>query len=199
MIDWMSPGSRTTSCASIRRSIDSTRSPGRRSRCSTANAGHGASSCSSASKPPDTTWAETPLVSVRCSPTCSRNALVDTPDGGHIGLRSWNLGETIVVEVSDSGEGIEEAALSRIFERFEQARYSSTSGGGLGLGLAISRGIVELHGGRIDGAQPGPRTRRPVSRRAGHRRAAARRLAACTRGLGSAAPAPRAEAARSVD
>ncbi len=78
-----------------------------------------------------------------------RNALKYTPDGGHIGLRSWNLGETIVVEVSDSGEGIEEAALSRIFERFEQARDPSTSGGGLGLGLAISRGIVELHGGRI--------------------------------------------------
>jgi signal transduction histidine kinase len=84
-----------------------------------------------------------------------RNALKYTPDGGHIGLRSWNLGETIVVEVSDSGEGIEEAALSRIFERFEQARDPSTSGGGLGLGLAISRGIVELHGGRIMAHSPG--------------------------------------------
>jgi signal transduction histidine kinase/CheY-like chemotaxis protein len=84
-----------------------------------------------------------------------KNAIKYTPDGGRIGLRSWNQGQAIVVEVSDSGEGIGEAVLPRIFERFEQGRDPSTSGGGLGLGLAICRGIVELHGGRISAHSPG--------------------------------------------
>jgi hypothetical protein len=86
-----------------------------------------------------------------------RNAVKFTPKGGEIAVRSWNHGEAVVVEVSDTGIGIEPKALDRIFESFEQLPApSGTAGGGLGLGLAISRGIVELHGGRITAHSAGP-------------------------------------------
>jgi signal transduction histidine kinase/CheY-like chemotaxis protein len=79
-----------------------------------------------------------------------RNAAKFTSEGGEIAVRSWNHGGAIVVEVSDTGIGIQTEALDRIFESFEQLPGpSGTAGGGLGLGLAISRGIVELHGGSI--------------------------------------------------
>ena len=56
----------------------------------------------------------------------------------------------MVVEVNDSGIGIEPEALSRIFNAFEQAERSITRQfGGLGLGLAISKALVEMHGGTI--------------------------------------------------
>jgi signal transduction histidine kinase len=83
-----------------------------------------------------------------------KNAVKFTPDGGHIAVRSWNNGDLVVVEVSDDGVGIEPGALSRIFDSFEQAQRMA-AGGGLGLGLAISRGMVELHGGRISAHSPG--------------------------------------------
>jgi PAS domain S-box-containing protein len=78
-----------------------------------------------------------------------KNAIKFTPAGGQIAVRSWNRDDAVIVEVSDTGEGIEEAALGRIFNRFEQAGRGSARGGGLGLGLTISKGIVELHGGRL--------------------------------------------------
>ena len=55
------------------------------------------------------------------------------------------------IEVRDSGKGIPPGMLSRIFEPFEQAENSE----GLGLGLAICKNIVELHGGRITVNSPG--------------------------------------------
>lgn len=83
-----------------------------------------------------------------------KNAVKFTPQGGHIAIRSWNHDSAVIVEVSDDGMGIEPHALWRIFESFEQA--PSAAPGGLGLGLAIARGMVELHGGKISAHSAGP-------------------------------------------
>ena len=62
----------------------------------------------------------------------------------------------MVVEVNDSGMGIDPEALSRIFNAFEQAERSITQQfGGLGLGLAISKALVEMHGGQIEAHSEG--------------------------------------------
>jgi PAS domain S-box-containing protein len=84
-----------------------------------------------------------------------KNAVKFTPEDGTIALRSWNHGDKLAVEVSDNGVGIPAEALPRIFDSFEQA-HGSASRGGLGLGLAIARGMIELHGGRIQAHSPGP-------------------------------------------
>lgn len=88
-----------------------------------------------------------------------QNACKFTPDQGSIRIRLYNEpaaenGETVrpplVVEVSDNGIGIKAQTLPRIFNAFEQGERSrSATFGGLGLGLAISRAIVELHNGSI--------------------------------------------------
>jgi signal transduction histidine kinase len=81
-----------------------------------------------------------------------KNALKFTPPGGRIRIRSMNLRSDLLrIEVRDSGKGIPPGMLSRIFEPFEQAENSE----GLGLGLAICKNIVELHGGRITVNSPG--------------------------------------------
>jgi CheY-like chemotaxis protein len=62
-----------------------------------------------------------------------------------------------VLTVQDTGIGIDAALLPRLFEMFTQAdRTLDRSRGGLGLGLALAKGLVELHGGRIDAASDGP-------------------------------------------
>ncbi|MDP9097948.1 MAG: ATP-binding protein [Verrucomicrobiota bacterium] len=74
-----------------------------------------------------------------------------TPDGGSITLRTWN-DETgrCVIAISDTGIGIEADHQARIFNAFEQDERTITRRfGGLGLGLAISKTLVELHGGTI--------------------------------------------------
>lgn len=87
------------------------------------------------------------------------NALKHTGDGGRVTLRAHADGPQIVAEVLDSGRGIAAAELPHVFDRF----YRGQSGGhaaGAGLGLAIARRIVELHGGRIAAAStPGVGTR----------------------------------------
>ena len=85
-----------------------------------------------------------------------RNAIKFTPHGGCVGVRCRLDGTQVVVEVNDSGIGIEPEALSRIFNAFEQAELSITRQfGGLGLGLAISKALVEMHGGQIDALSEG--------------------------------------------
>ena len=85
------------------------------------------------------------------------NALRHTPAGGRISLRASRDGERVVIEVSDSGEGISSEHLPHIFDRFYKA--SSTSGlasPGSGLGLSIVKAIIIRHGGHISASsEPG--------------------------------------------
>lgn len=72
--------------------------------------------------------------------------------GGHepVEIEARATGETVTIEVCDRGPGVSEGDTDRIFERFYRADAArSRSSGGAGLGLAIARGIVELHGGTI--------------------------------------------------
>ena len=76
-----------------------------------------------------------------------RNACKFTPENGTVSVRSYNPNpKTITIEISDSGVGIEPQFIKRIFDPFEQADSGRE---GLGLGLAISKAIVEMHRGTI--------------------------------------------------
>ena len=78
-----------------------------------------------------------------------RNAIKFTGAGGRISVRSWNSDELLMVEVADDGRGIDAANLSRLFAPFDQLDRNRSEAGGLGLGLTISRGLMELHGGGL--------------------------------------------------
>jgi len=91
-----------------------------------------------------------------------KNAVKFTPAGGTITIRSWNepapdQGDDLLnIEVADTGIGIDPVALSSIFDPFHQGERAITRQfGGMGLGLAISHGIVEAHGGVISAESPG--------------------------------------------
>jgi PAS domain S-box-containing protein len=78
------------------------------------------------------------------------NAMKFTPSGGTVALRGFARSGTIVVEVADTGAGIDPDFLPFVFDRFRQADCRSTRRhGGLGLGLAIARHLVEDHGGTV--------------------------------------------------
>jgi PAS domain S-box-containing protein len=88
------------------------------------------------------------------------NGIKFTPKGGRVQATLERIGSHVEVSVSDSGEGIAPAFLPHVFDRFRQADASTTRRhGGLGLGLAISKQLIELHGGSIralsDGANAG--------------------------------------------
>ncbi|MCC7449951.1 MAG: PAS domain S-box protein [Anaerolineae bacterium] len=79
-----------------------------------------------------------------------RNAVQYTPQWGKIRIRTYQQDRQAVLEVSDTGIGIADADLPHIFERFYRAdKARSTDKGGAGLGLAITKHIVETHGGHI--------------------------------------------------
>lgn len=82
------------------------------------------------------------------------NALKFTNPGGHVIIRSWNREGLIIVEVEDDGAGFNPAEATRLFTAFEQGETRAMKGG-LGLGLAICRGILDLHEGRIDALSRG--------------------------------------------
>jgi signal transduction histidine kinase len=77
------------------------------------------------------------------------NAIKFTPDGGHINVKLETGGGYHMIIVSDTGEGISAEFLPFIFDRYRQANRQTGERGGLGLGLAIARHIIELHGGTI--------------------------------------------------
>ena len=84
------------------------------------------------------------------------NAVKFTPHGGRISVRLEQDGSDARVTITDTGQGIEPEFLPRVFDRFRQADSSTTrSFGGLGLGLAIVRHLVELHGGTVSAHSDG--------------------------------------------
>jgi PAS domain S-box-containing protein len=84
------------------------------------------------------------------------NAVKFTPSGGRVELGLHVRDSTAVLEVADSGAGIDPQFLPRVFERFTQAdSTTSRSHGGLGLGLAIVRYLVEAHQGSVAADSPG--------------------------------------------
>jgi PAS domain S-box-containing protein len=85
------------------------------------------------------------------------NAAKFTPENGHIWLSIEREGDQAVVRVRDSGVGIPPAMLPKVFELFTQAKESARrSQGGLGIGLALVRRLVELHEGTVEARSDGP-------------------------------------------
>jgi signal transduction histidine kinase/CheY-like chemotaxis protein len=84
------------------------------------------------------------------------NAVKFTPGEGRVWIRARRRDRRVEIEVEDRGSGIDEAFLPHVFERFRQQDSSTTRAhGGLGLGLAIVRHLVELHGGEVEAESPG--------------------------------------------
>jgi signal transduction histidine kinase len=82
------------------------------------------------------------------------NAVKFTPQGGKVTIRIKDAGDEVAVEVLDTGMGIPEDELPRIFDDFYRGK--NVQEGGIGLGLSITKRIVEDHGGRIWSESPCP-------------------------------------------
>ncbi len=83
------------------------------------------------------------------------NAVKFTPDGGRVDVTTRATPEVVEIAVTDTGPGIDPAMLPAIFEPFAQGEGAGTHGG-LGLGLAITRALVEAHGGSVRAESAGP-------------------------------------------
>jgi len=83
------------------------------------------------------------------------NAIKFTPKGGRIEVSAECIDSDVKISITDSGKGIKPELLPIIFERYRQADDSTGNHGGLGLGLAIARNLVELHGGTITAESEG--------------------------------------------
>ncbi len=109
------------------------------------------------------------------------NAVRHSPRGGSVQVRARRTASTVTIEIIDEGPGIAAGDAERVFERFYRADTArASSDGGAGLGLAIARWIVDLHGGEIHpephaphgcrmivtlpGAQPSPRRPQEINR-----------------------------------
>jgi PAS domain S-box-containing protein len=85
------------------------------------------------------------------------NAVKFTPRGGRVEVELRRVETQVEIVVSDTGEGIAPDVLPHVFDRFRQGDSSSTRAhGGLGLGLALVRHLVDLHGGTVRAESPGP-------------------------------------------
>ena len=78
------------------------------------------------------------------------NAIKATQDGDKIEIRLRGDADVAIVEVSDTGIGIDPRHLERVFDRFWSGHARGQTGGGTGLGLSMVRGIAEVHGGTAD-------------------------------------------------
>lgn len=84
------------------------------------------------------------------------NAAKYTDEGGRIRISAHRANDWVVFEVADNGIGLAEAGIPSLFEMFSQQQDAQgRSEGGLGIGLALTRGLVHLHGGTIDARSPG--------------------------------------------
>ena len=84
------------------------------------------------------------------------NAIKFTPEGGRVAVVCRPEGEGILIEVHDSGAGIPAEFLPLVFDRFRQADCRATrKHGGLGLGLALARHLIEEHRGAIEARSDG--------------------------------------------
>lgn len=91
-----------------------------------------------------------PMLLRRALSNLLTNALRYTPRGGNVRLSAAREGDAMVITVSDDGEGIAPEHLPFLFERFYRADAARSSADSTGLGLAVVRSIVELHGGSAD-------------------------------------------------
>jgi PAS domain S-box-containing protein len=86
-----------------------------------------------------------------------RNAAKFTPDGGHIYVRTSDERMQVQISVEDTGIGIEPDQIGKLFNAFEQGSQNMTRQfGGLGLGLAITKALTDVHGGTVSAHSPGP-------------------------------------------
>jgi PAS domain S-box-containing protein len=84
------------------------------------------------------------------------NAIKFTPKGGRVAARVERDDPNVVITIEDSGVGMRPEVLPHVFERFRQGDSSNTRNhGGLGLGLAVVKHLVELHGGQVTASSPG--------------------------------------------
>jgi signal transduction histidine kinase/ActR/RegA family two-component response regulator len=83
------------------------------------------------------------------------NAIKFTPDGGRVDVSVEQAGSAVDIKVVDTGQGIRADFLPHIFERYRQAGGGASRQHGLGLGLAIVRQLIELHGGTVHAASEG--------------------------------------------
>jgi signal transduction histidine kinase len=93
---------------------------------------------------------------VQCVVNVLSNAVKYTDPGGAIGVRTGAEGSSVIVEVTDNGAGIAPELLGRVFDLFVQSdRTLDRAQGGLGIGLSITKRLVEMHGGQICAHSPG--------------------------------------------
>jgi signal transduction histidine kinase/ActR/RegA family two-component response regulator len=84
------------------------------------------------------------------------NAAKFTPAGGRVGMTVASEASNVEIRVQDSGAGIDPSLRTRVFEPFVQSdKTLARSGGGLGLGLALVKGVVQLHGGTVEAESAG--------------------------------------------
>ena len=108
----------------------------------------------------------------------SNNAAKYTPEGGHIQVLAERDGDDAVITVQDSGIGLTQDMLPRVFDMFAQVdRSMERAQGGLGIGLALVKRLVEMHGGSV-AAFSEARTRLPLRRAPAADRGAVTRAAA---------------------